>query len=77
MKSENSGTQEIEFPHSLASIEDAFLCQSVSKQRQSKIRLFVVETFMHYGTRFQLSLYWLFLFNRLKKQILEHFSMLY
>ena len=40
-------------------------------------RLFVVETFMHYGTRFQLSLYWLFLFNRLKKQILEHFSMLY
>ena len=42
MKSENSGTQEIEFLHSLASIEDAFLCQSVSKQRQSKIKGFLL-----------------------------------
>ena len=47
MKSENSGAQEIEFLLSLASMEDAFLRQSVSKQRQSKLRLFFVETFMH------------------------------
>ena len=40
MKSENSGAQEIEFLRSLASMEDAFLCQSVSKQRQSKIEDF-------------------------------------
>ena len=40
MKSENSGAQEIEFLLSLASMEDAFLRQSVSKQRQSKLRLF-------------------------------------
>ena len=38
MKSENSGAQEIEFLRSLASMDDAFLSQSVSKQRQSKIK---------------------------------------
>ena len=40
MRSENSGAQEIEFLRSLASMEDVFLRQSVSKQRQSKLRLF-------------------------------------
>ena len=38
MKSEDSGAQEIEFLRSLALMEDAFLRQSVSKQRQSKIK---------------------------------------
>ena len=38
MKSENSDPQEIEFLHSLASVDDVFLCQSVSKQRQWKIK---------------------------------------
>ena len=54
MKSENPGAQEIEFLRSLASLDDT-LRQSVSKQRQSKIKDFFVETFMHYGTRFQFS----------------------
>ena len=40
MKSENSGAQEIEFLRSLASTDDAFLRQSVSKQRQSEIKDF-------------------------------------
>ena len=40
MKSENSGAQEIEFLRSLASMDDTFLRQSVSKQRQSKIKYF-------------------------------------
>ena len=40
MKSENSGAQEIEFLRSLASMDDTFLHQSVSKQRQSKIKDF-------------------------------------
>ena len=38
MKSENSGAQEIECLRSLSSMDDAFLRQSVSKQRQSKIK---------------------------------------
>ena len=40
MKSENSGAQEIEFLCPLASMDDTFLRQSVSKQRQSKIKDF-------------------------------------
>ena len=52
MKSENSGAQEIEFLLSLASMEDAFLRQSVSKQRQSKLRLFSLKLLCIYGTRF-------------------------
>ena len=42
MKSENSGAQEIEFLRSRASMDDAFLRQSVSKQRQSKIKDFLL-----------------------------------
>ena len=45
MKSENSGAQEIEFLRSMASMEDAFLRQSVSKQRQSKIKHFFRRNF--------------------------------
>ena len=40
MKSENSGAQEIEFLPSLVSMDDAFLRQNVSKQRQSHIKYF-------------------------------------
>ena len=45
MKSESSSAQEIEFLRSLASMEDAFLRQSVSKQRQSKIKDFFRRNF--------------------------------
>ena len=45
MKSENSGAQEIEFLRSRASMDDAFLRQSVSKQRQSKIKDFLLWNF--------------------------------
>ena len=40
MKSQNSGAQEIEFLGPLASMDDTFLRQSVSKHSQSKIKDF-------------------------------------
>ena len=40
MKSENSSAQEIECLRSLASMDDTFLRQNVSKQRQSKMKDF-------------------------------------
>ena len=78
MKSENSGAQEIEFLPSLASMNDTFLRQSVSKQRQSKIRLFSLKLLCIMAQDFNsVDTDFFFLLNRLKKQTSEHFSMLY
>ena len=76
MKSENSGAQEIEFLRSLVSMDDAFLRRSVSKQRQSQIKDFSLKLLCVMAQDFN-SVETFFVFNRLKKQTLEHFSMLY